>query len=58
VERKLNIAQCDDHDKVIYASGQLQGAASDWWESFQIRKEDVNQISWEDLRLLLDLTMF
>jgi hypothetical protein len=34
VERQLNIAQCDDHEKVIYASGQLQGAALDWWESF------------------------
>jgi len=29
VERQLNIAQCNDHQKVIYASGQLQGVASD-----------------------------
>jgi hypothetical protein len=24
VERQLNIAQCDDQEKVLYASGQLQ----------------------------------
>ena len=35
--------------KVLYASGQLQGAASDWWELFQIEK-DVNQICWEDFK--------
>jgi len=34
VERQLNIAQCNDHQKIIYASGQLQGAALDWWELF------------------------
>ena len=27
VERQLNIAQCNDLEKVLYASGQLQGAA-------------------------------
>ncbi|XP_066311225.1 uncharacterized protein [Miscanthus floridulus] len=35
VERKLNIAQCDNQQKVLYASGQLQGEAQDWWESFE-----------------------
>jgi len=34
-ERQLDIAQCDDHDKVIFVSGQLQGSAQDWWESYQ-----------------------
>jgi hypothetical protein len=27
VERQLNIAQCNDLEKVLYASGQLQGVA-------------------------------
>ena len=30
VEKQLNIAQCNDLE-----NGQLQGAAQDWWESFQ-----------------------
>ena len=49
VERQLNIAQCNDHQKVIYASGQLQGAASDWWDLFQVGK-DINQICWKDFK--------
>ena len=35
MEKQLNIAQCNDLEKVLYASGQLRGAAQDWWESFQ-----------------------
>ena len=35
VEKQLNIAQCDDQQKVLYASGQLQGEAQDWWEAFE-----------------------
>ena len=29
IERQLEIAQCDDKEKVLYASRQLQGAALD-----------------------------
>ena len=35
VEKELNIAPCNDLEKVLYASGQLQGAAQDWWDSIQ-----------------------
>ena len=30
VEKQLNIAQCNELEKVMYASGQLQGVAQDW----------------------------
>jgi hypothetical protein len=42
VERQLEIAQCDDHEKVLYASEQLQGEALDWWESFRNGYLDAN----------------
>jgi hypothetical protein len=35
VEKQLNIAQCDDRQKVLFASGQLQGETQDWWESYE-----------------------
>jgi len=35
VERQLDIAQCDDHEKVPFVSSQLQGTTQDWWESYQ-----------------------
>ena len=34
-EKQLNIAQCSDMEKVMYASGQLQGPTQEWWESYQ-----------------------
>ena len=38
-------------EKVLYASGQLQGAAQDWWESFQYgRPNNASAISWVEFR--------
>ena len=34
VQKMLTIAQCDDREKVLYASGQLQGTASAWWDAY------------------------
>ena len=38
IERQLEIAQCDDKEKVLYASGQMQGVALDGWDSFRVLK--------------------
>ena len=47
VERQLNIAQCNDMEKVLYASGQLQGAAQTWWESYQAaRPTNAPPVTW------------
>jgi hypothetical protein len=49
VEKQLNITQCNDLEKVLYASGQLQGVAHDWWESFQYgRPENALEITWKE----------
>jgi hypothetical protein len=34
VEKMLNIAQCSDREKVLYASGRLTGPAADWRDSY------------------------
>jgi hypothetical protein len=36
VEKMLNIAQCSDREKVLYASGRLTGPAADWWDSYTV----------------------
>jgi hypothetical protein len=47
VERQLNITQCDDRQKVLFASGQLQGEAQDWWESYEYgRPANTPVITW------------
>jgi hypothetical protein len=34
VDKILNIAQCTDKEKVLYASGRLTGPAADWWDAY------------------------
>ena len=34
VERQLEIAQCNDREKVLYGTMQLRGDALDWWEAY------------------------
>jgi hypothetical protein len=34
VEKMLNIAQCFDREKVLYAFGRLAGPAANWWDSY------------------------
>ena len=47
IERQLNIIQCNDHEKVLYAAGQLQGAALDWWESYlYARPDNAPPVTW------------
>jgi hypothetical protein len=34
VEKMLNIVQCTDMEKVLYALGRLEGIAADWWDAY------------------------
>ena len=34
VEKMLTVTQCTDREKVLYASGRLQGIASAWWDAY------------------------
>jgi hypothetical protein len=47
VEKQLNIAQCDDRQKVLFAFGQLQREAQDWWESYEYgRPANAPAVTW------------
>jgi hypothetical protein len=49
VEKQLDITQCNDMEKVLYASGQLQGAAQDWWDSLKFgRPANAAPITWAE----------
>ena len=50
LERQLDIAQCNDREKVLYGSGQLQGAALDWWDAYQYAHPNRDQITWQEFR--------
>ena len=48
IEKMLNIAQCTDREKVLYASGRLTGPAVDWWDAYCAANAAANTISWAE----------
>jgi hypothetical protein len=45
VEKILNIAQCSDREKVLYASIRLTGPAVDWLDSYTAAHDTANTIT-------------
>jgi hypothetical protein len=50
VEKKLVIAQCTDHEKVLFAAHQLFGMAANWWETYCNTHADVDSIMWNEFK--------
>jgi hypothetical protein len=50
VTKKLERAQCTDHEMVRYASGRLEGLASDWWDAYTATHPAPNTITWQQFR--------
>jgi hypothetical protein len=48
VEKILNIAQCSDQEKVLYALGRLTGPVADWWDSYTAAHDDADTITWAE----------
>jgi hypothetical protein len=45
IEKMLNITQCSDREKVLYASGRLTGPAADWWDSYVAAHDATDTIN-------------
>jgi hypothetical protein len=50
VEKMLNIIQCTDREKVLYALGRLEGTAADWWDAYTAVDDTPNTITWQEFR--------
>jgi hypothetical protein len=48
IEKMLNIAQCSNREKVLYASGRLTGPAADWWDSYTAAHDAADTITWAE----------
>jgi hypothetical protein len=48
IEKKLDITQCNDREKALYASGRLEGVASDWWDAFTVVHANADAITWHE----------
>jgi hypothetical protein len=45
VEKKLQVVQCNNREKVLLASHQLFGPAADWWDAYMEAHEEPESIN-------------
>jgi hypothetical protein len=50
VEKKLVIAQCTDHEKVLFAAHQLYGIAANWWETYCNTHSNIDTITGNEFK--------
>jgi hypothetical protein len=50
IEKKLQVTQCNNREKVLFASHQLEGPASDWWDAYVDAHAAPEEINWEEFR--------
>jgi hypothetical protein len=50
VEKKLQVVQCNNHEKVLLASHQLSDPTADWWDAYVEAHEEPESINWPEFR--------
>jgi hypothetical protein len=50
VEKKLQVVQCNNREKVLLASHQLSSPTADWWDAYMEAHEEPESINWLEFR--------
>jgi hypothetical protein len=50
VEKKLQVVQYNNREKLLVASHQLSGPAADWWDAYVEAHEEPKSINWLKFR--------
>jgi hypothetical protein len=50
IEKKLQVVQCNNHEKVLFASHQLEGPTTDWWDTYVEAHEEPKSINWQEFK--------
>jgi hypothetical protein len=50
IEKKLQVVQCNNREKVLFASHQLVGHAADWWDAYVEAHEELERINWQEFK--------
>jgi predicted PolB exonuclease-like 3'-5' exonuclease len=50
IEKKLEIAQCTNQEKVLFVAHQLFGTAAEWWEMYCNSHQDIGAITWNEFK--------
>jgi hypothetical protein len=51
VEKKLQVVKYNNREKVLLASHQLIGSASDWWGAYVEAHEELKSINWNVFKM-------
>jgi hypothetical protein len=50
IEKKLQVVQYNNREKVLLASHQLSGLTVDWWGAYVETHEEPESINWPEFR--------
>jgi hypothetical protein len=50
VEKKLQVVQCNNCEKVLLDSHQLSGPIADWWDAYVEAHEEPESINWPEFK--------
>jgi hypothetical protein len=51
VEKKLQVVQYNNREKVLLASHQLTGPAADWWDAYVEAHEEPDTVNWNEFKM-------
>jgi hypothetical protein len=58
IEKKLQVTQCNNREKVLFASHQLEGPSSNWWDAYVDAHATLRESTRKSSEQLSDRTMF
>jgi hypothetical protein len=50
IKKKLQVLQCNNREKVLFASHQLEGPAADWWDAYVEAHEEPESTNWHEFK--------
>jgi hypothetical protein len=50
IEKKLQVVQCTNRERVLFATHQLVEPAVDWWDAYVEAHEEPKTINWQEFR--------
>jgi hypothetical protein len=50
IEKKLQVVQCNNYEKVLFTSHQLEGRTVDWWYAYVEAHKEPESINWQEFK--------
>jgi hypothetical protein len=50
VVKKLQVVQCNNREKVLFAAPQLVIPTADWWDAYVEAQEEPKTINWQEFK--------